>query len=184
MDKEYKNVTEKMDKTIAVLKDELANIRAGRANPRLLDKVTVSYYGVPTPVTQLANINVPEARQIVIQPWDTKILSDIEKAINAANLGINPNNDGKVIRLIFPPLTEERRVELTKEAKKFGENAKVAIRQIRRDALEQYKKMKKNGEITEDDLKTSETDIQKITDGYIEDIDKIVAAKIDEIMEF
>lgn len=118
MEKEYKNVTDKMDKTIAILKDELANIRAGRANPRLLDKVTVQYYGAPTPVTQLANISVPEARQIVIQPWDIKILSDIERAINAANLGLNPNNDGKVIRLIFPPLTEERRVELTKQVKK------------------------------------------------------------------
>jgi len=183
MQKEYKNVTEKMDKTIAVLNDELAVIRAGRANPKLLDKVTVEYYGVPTPVNQLANISIPEARQIVIQPWDSKILSDVEKAINAANLGLNPNNDGKVIRLIFPPLTEERRLELTKQVKKIGENAKVAIRQIRRDAMEQYKKLKKDGEITEDDLKVSETDIQKITDGYIENIDKIVAAKIDEIME-
>ncbi|HEY8422109.1 MAG TPA: ribosome recycling factor [Thermoclostridium sp.] len=183
MQKEYKNVTEKMDKTIAVLNDELAGIRAGRANPKLLDKVTVEYYGVPTPVNQLANISIPEARQIVIQPWDSKILSDVEKAINAANLGLNPNNDGKVIRLIFPPLTEERRLELTKQVKKIGENAKVAIRQIRRDAMEQYKKLKKDGEITEDDLKVSETDIQKITDGYIENIDKIVAAKIDEIME-
>ncbi|NLM10707.1 MAG: ribosome recycling factor [Clostridiaceae bacterium] len=183
MEKEYKNVTSKMDKTISVLKDELANIRAGRANPRLLDKVTVEYYGAPTPVTQLANVSVPEARQIVIQPWDTKILSEIERAINAANLGLNPNNDGKVIRLIFPPLTEERRVELTKQVKKIGENAKVAIRQVRREALDQHKKMKKAGEITEDDLKVSENEIQKITDGYIEDIDKIVAAKIDEIME-
>lgn len=183
MRSEYKNVTDKMDKTIAVLKDELANIRAGRANPRLLDKITVEYYGVPTPINQLANINVPEARQIVIQPWDPKVLSEIEKAINASNLGLNPNNDGKAIRLIFPPLTEERRVELTKQVKKLGENAKVAVRQVRRDAMEQYKKMKKNGEITEDDLKTTEEDIQKITDGYIEDIDKIVAGKIDEIME-
>lgn len=183
MQNEYKHITDKMDKTITVLKEELAGIRAGRANPRLLDKVTVEYYGVPTPINQLANINVPEARQIVIQPWDPKILQDIEKAINAANLGLNPNNDGKVIRLIFPPLTEERRVELTKQVKKIGENAKVAIRQVRRDALENYKKMKKNGEITEDDLKATEEDIQKITDDYIEDIDKIIEAKIDEIME-
>mgnify|MGYP000868145789 CR=1 FL=1 len=183
MQNEYKHITDKMDKTITVLKEELVGIRAGRANPRLLDKVTVEYYGVPTPINQLANINVPEARQIVIQPWDPKILQDIEKAINAANLGLNPNNDGKVIRLIFPPLTEERRVELTKQVKKIGENAKVAIRQVRRVALENYKKMKKNGEITEDDLKATEEDIQKITDDYIEDIDKIIEAKIDEIME-
>lgn len=183
MGKDYKNVTEKMDKTISVLKEELANIRAGRANPHLLDKLTVEYYGAPTPINQLANISVPEARQIVIQPWDTKILSGIEKAILASNLGLTPNNDGKIIRLIFPPLTQERRLELTKQVKKDGENAKVAIRQIRRDTLELYKKMKKSSEITEDDLKDSEKDIQEITDGYIEDIDKIVAAKIDEIME-
>lgn len=183
MQNEYKHITEKMDKTVAILKEELVNIRAGRANPRILDKVTVEYYGVPTPINQLANINVPEARQIVIQPWDPKILSEIEKAIIAANLGLNPNNDGKVIRLIFPPLTEERRVELTKQVKKVGENAKVAIRQVRRDALEQYKKMKKNAEITEDDLKEIEEDIQKITDNYIEDIDKLLEAKIKEIME-
>ncbi|ANX01241.1 ribosome recycling factor [Thermoclostridium stercorarium subsp. leptospartum DSM 9219] len=183
MQNEYKHITEKMDKTVAILKEELVNIRAGRANPRILDKVKVEYYGVPTPINQLANINVPEARQIVIQPWDPKILSEIEKAIIASNLGLNPNNDGKVIRLIFPPLTEERRVELTKQVKKVGENAKVAIRQVRRDALEQYKKMKKNAEITEDDLKEIEEDIQKITDNYIEDIDKLLEAKIKEIME-
>lgn len=183
MEKDYKNVTEKMDKTIGVLKEELANIRAGRANPHLLDKLTVEYYGTPTPINQLANISIPEARQIVIQPWDAKILSGIEKAILASNLGLNPNNDGKIIRLIFPPLTQERRVELTKQVKKDGENAKVAIRQIRRDTLELYKKMKKNSEITEDDLKDSEKEIQEITDGYIENIDKIVTAKIDEIME-
>jgi len=183
MEKDYKNVTEKMDKTIGALKEELATIRAGRANPHLLDKLTVEYYGTPTPINQLANISVPEARQIVIQPWDAKILSGIEKAILASNLGLNPNNDGKIIRLIFPPLTQERRVELTKQVKKDGENAKVAIRQIRRDILELYKKMKKNSEITEDDLKDSEKDIQEITDGYIENIDKIVTAKIDEIME-
>jgi ribosome recycling factor len=183
MDENYANVTERMDKTINVLKDELAGIRAGRANPRLLDKINVEYYGSPTPINQVANISVPEARQIIIQPWDSSLLTAIEKAIHASNIGINPNNDGKVIRLVFPPLTEERRVELTKEVKKNGENAKIAIRQIRRDALDIYKKMKKNSEITEDDLKNIEKDIQEITDGYIEDIDKIVAAKIDEIME-
>jgi ribosome recycling factor len=183
MDQDYKNVKAKMDKTISVMKEELASIRAGRANPRLLDKITVEYYGVPTPINQLANITIPEARQIVIQPWDAKILSGIEKAIQASNIGINPSNDGKSIRLVFPPLTEERRIELTKGVKKNGENAKVAIRQVRRDAIEQYKKMKKNSEITEDDLKVCEKEIQEITDGYISDIDKIVAAKIDEIME-
>lgn len=183
MDKEYAVVTGKMDKTIQVLKEDLANIRAGRANPHLLDKITVEYYGVPTPVNQVANITVPEARQIVIQPWDSKLLPAIEKAIHASNMGLNPNNDGKIIRLIFPPLTEERRIELTKQVRKDGENAKVAIRQIRRDAMENYKKMKKNSEITEDDLKDAEKDIQEITDGYIEDIDKIVTAKVNEIME-
>ena len=183
MDKEYANVTGKMDKTINVLKEELANIRAGRANPHLLDKLTVEYYGTPTPVNQVANITIPEARQIVIQPWDAKLLSAIEKAIHASNMGLNPNNDGKIIRLIFPPLTEERRVELTKQVRRDGENAKVAIRQIRRDAMESYKKMKKNSEITEDDLKDAEKDIQEFTDGYIDDIDKIVTAKVNEIME-
>ena len=183
MEQKHKNVREKMDKTIAVLKEELANIRAGRANPHLLDKLTVEYYGTPTYINQLANITIPEARQIVIQPWDAKTLSGIEKAILAANMGLNPNNDGKVIRLIFPPLTEERRVELTKQVKKDGENAKVAIRQIRRDVMELYKKMKKDGEMTEDDLKDSEKEVQNITDGYIENIDKIVAAKIEEIMK-
>jgi len=183
MEQDYKNVTDKMDKTINVMKEELANIRAGRANPHLLDKIMVEYYGVPTPINQLATISIPEARQIVIQPWDVKILSGIEKAIQASNIGINPNNDGKSIRLIFPPLTEERRIELTKSVKKIGENAKVAVRQVRRDVIEQYKKMKKNSEITEDDLKICEKDVQDITDGYISDIDKIVAAKIDEIME-
>lgn len=183
MDNSYSNVTEKMDKTISVLKEELANIRAGRANPRLLDKITIDYYGTPTPINQLANISIPEARQIVIQPWDAKIHSTVEKAILASNIGLTPNNDGKLIRLIFPTLTEERRIELTKQVKKNGENAKIAIRQVRREAIELYKKMKKNSEITEDDLINTEKDIQKITDGYIEDIDKIVTAKIDEIME-
>ncbi len=180
---DYKNTKDRMDKTISVLREELSIIRAGRANPRLLDKVTIEYYGSPTPINQVANISIPEARQIVIQPWDPKVLPDIERAIHGANLGLNPNNDGKQIRLTFPPLTEERRVELTKEVKKIGENAKIAIRQIRRDAIDQHKKMKKASEITEDDLKVAETDIQKITDGYIEDIDKIMNDKIDEIME-
>lgn len=183
MVKDYDVFTKKMDKTLNVLKEELGSIRAGRANPRLLDKLTVNYYGTPTNITQLANIQVPEARQIVIQPWDGKILNDIIKAIQMSDLGINPNSDGKIIRLIFPPLTEERRVELTKEVKKIGENSKVAIRQIRRDALDSYKKSEKAKEITEDDLRIAEKDIQKFTDEYIEKVDKIVEAKIEEIME-
>jgi len=181
--KDYDVYTKKMEKTLTVLKEELGSIRAGRANPKLLDKLTVNYYGTPTPINQLANIQVPEARQIVIQPWDSKTLNDIIKAIQMSDLGINPNNDGKVIRLIFPPLTEERRLELTKEVKKLGENSKVAIRQIRRDAVDNYKKSEKAKEITEDDLKTAEKDIQKFTDDYIEKIDKIVETKIQEIME-
>jgi len=179
----YKAYVTKMDKTLQVLKEELAGIRAGRANPHLLDKITVDYYGSPTPITQLANITVPEARQITIQPWDAKIVNDIIKAIQTSDLGLNPNSDGKVIRLIFPPLTEERRRELTKDVKKIGERDKVAIRQIRRDALEAFKKMEKNKEITEDDLKDAEKDIQKITDEYIDKIDQIVEAKVKEIME-
>lgn len=183
MNKNYTEFTSKMDKTLNVLKDELGSIRAGRANPHLLDKLTVDYYGTPTHVSQLANIQVPEARQIIIQPWDAKILNDIVKAIQMSDLGLNPNNDGKVIRLIFPPLTEERRVDLTKEVKKLGERDKVAIRQIRRDAIETFKKREKAKEITEDDLKNAEKDIQKITDEYIEKVDKVIEAKIAEIME-
>jgi len=183
MEKNYDQFKTKMDKTISVLKSELSSIRAGRANPHLLDKITIEYYGTPTPINQLANIQVPEARQIVIQPWDGKILNDIVKAIQTSDLGINPNNDGKVIRLVFPPLTEERRVELTKDVKKLGERDKVAIRQIRRDALEHFKKLEKSKEITEDDLKTAEEDTQKITDDYIAKVDKIIEDKIKEIME-
>ena len=179
----YKEYEVKMEKSLQVLREELAGIRAGRANPRLLDKVTVDYYGTPTPITQLANIAVPEARQITIQPWDEKIINDVIKAIHISDLGLNPNNDGKVIRLIFPPLTEERRRELTKEVKKLGEKDKVAIRQIRRDALDDFRKMEKNKEITEDDLKNAEKDIQKLTDEFIEKVDQIVEATIEEIME-
>ncbi len=183
MVKNYEDFTKKMEKTLSVLKEELGSIRAGRANPHLLDKLTVNYYGTPTNISQLANIQVPEARQIIIQPWDSKILNDIVKAIQMSDLGLNPNNDGKVIRLIFPPLTEERRLDLTKEVKKLGENSKVAIRQIRRDAVESFKKSEKTKEITEDDLKIAEKDIQKFTDENIEKIDKILEAKIQEIME-
>ncbi|HOQ06223.1 MAG TPA: ribosome recycling factor [Clostridiales bacterium] len=180
---EYKDIESKMTKAISALKEELIGIRAGRANPAILDKLTVDYYGVPTPINQLSSISVPEARVIVIQPWEAKMLKEIEKAIQKSDIGINPSNDGKVIRLIFPPLTEERRKELSKQAKKIGENAKIAIRNIRRDALEEFKTQKKNGEITEDDLKVAENDIQKMTDKYIEEVDKLVELKEKEIME-
>lgn len=179
----YSEMTGKMDKTIHVLKDEFSNIRAGRANPHLLDKIMVPYYGSLTPINQLANISVPEARQITISPWESKLLGDIAKAIMASDLGLNPNNDGKIIRLIFPPLTEERRHDLTKEVKKLGERDKIALRSIRRDAIEHYKKMEKAKEITEDDLKDAEKDIQKITDEYVALVDSLTETKIAEIME-
>ena len=184
MDKElYKPIEEKMKKTINVLKDNLAGIRAGRANPAILDKLTIDYYGAATPIQQIATVSVPEARVITIQPWEAKLLKDIEKEIQKSDIGINPNNDGKVIRLVFPALTEERRKELTKQAKKEGEESKVAIRSIRRDSIESMKAKKKNGEITEDDLKDAEKDIQNLTDRFIADIDKIIEAKDKEIME-
>jgi len=180
---EYKAIEEKMQKTIKVLRDELTGVRAGRANPAILDKLTVDYYGVPTPINQLASISVPEARVIMIQPWEASMVKEIEKEIQKSDIGINPNSDGKVIRLIFPMLTEERRKELTKIVKKYGEDAKVAIRSIRRDALEQMKALKKEGELTEDDLKAAEKDIQNMTDKYIGEIDKIVEQKEEEILE-
>lgn len=184
MDKElYKPIEEKMKKTIHVLKDNLANVRAGRANPAILDKLHIEYYGSPTPIAQVATVSVPEARVILIQPWEAKLLKDIEKEIQKSDIGINPNNDGKVIRLVFPALTEERRRDLTKTVKKEGEESKVAIRAIRRDSIEAMKAKKKNSEITEDDLKDAEKDIQTLTDKYIADIDHIVEAKDKEIME-
>lgn len=178
-----KNTETKMEKAIASLNNDFAAIRAGRANPAILDKVTVEYYGVATPITQVGTISVPEARTIIIQPWDITILSDIEKAILKSDIGINPNNDGKCIRLNFPPLTEERRKELAKGISKRGEEAKVVVRGIRRDSLEGFKKQKKDGEITEDDLKDLETKVQKLTDRFVKEIDEIVAAKEKEIME-
>ncbi len=180
---DYKPYEEKMQKSIQALKENLAGLRAGRANPALLDKITVDYYGVPTPINQLGNISVPEARVIVIQPWDARMLKEIEKAIQKSDLGINPNNDGKVIRLVFPVPTEERRKELVKVARKDGEEAKVAIRSIRRDAMEKFKDMKKKSEITEDDLKVAEKEMQALTDKYIAEVDKIVQNKEKEIME-
>ncbi len=178
-----KNAENKMEKAIAVLQADLAAIRAGRANPAILDKVSVEYYGVPTPVQQVGTVAVPEPRTITIQPWDASILKEIEKAILKSDIGITPSNDGKTIRLNFPPLTEERRKELVKGISKRGEEGKVAIRNIRRDALEGFKKQKKDGEITEDDLKNLETQIQKLTDKFVAQIDTVISAKEKEILE-
>ncbi len=177
------NAENKMTKAIAALENDLGSIRAGRANPAILDKISVEYYGAQTPLAQVGTISVPEARSLVIQPWDVSILKEIEKAILASDIGITPNNDGKMIRLNFPPLTEERRRELSKGISKRGEEGKVAIRNIRRDSLEQFKKQKKDGEITEDDLKGLEEKIQKLTDKFVKEIDTIIAAKTKEIME-
>ncbi|HHT87230.1 MAG TPA: ribosome recycling factor [Clostridiales bacterium] len=174
---------EKMSKTIANLTKELSTLRAGRANPAVLDKVLVDYYGTPTPINQMANISVPEPRLLVISVWDASMLNAVEKAIQKSDIGINPANDGKVIRLVFPELTEERRKELVKQVKKKGEEAKVAIRSIRRDANEQVKKERKESLITEDDQKALEEDIQKLTDDKIKEIDNIIAEKEKEIME-
>lgn len=174
---------DKMSKTIAVLNRDLAGLRAGRANSQLLERILVDYYGTPTPLTQVANVSSPEARLLVIAPYDPSMLKPIEKAIQKSELGINPNNDGKLIRLVFPELTEERRKELAKTIRKKGEDSKVAIRSIRRDALEQAKKAQKAGEITEDDLANTEDQAQKLTDSSIKDIDKILADKEKEIMQ-
>ena len=178
-----KNTETRMEKAIQSLENDLATIRAGRANPAILDKVTVEYYGVPTPIQQVGTVAVPEARTITIQPWDASILGDIEKGILKADIGITPNNDGKMIRLNFPPLTEERRKELVKGVSKRGEECKVAIRNVRRDSLEAFKKQKKDGEITEDDLKDLETKVQKMTDKFIASVDSIISAKEKEILE-
>lgn len=179
---DYKEFEEKMKKTISVYQENLAEIRAGRANPGILNKIKVDYYGVPTPITQVAGISVPEARLIVIQPWDVSILKEIEKEILKSDIGINPNNDGKVIRLAFPELTEERRKDIVKEIKKIAEEAKVSIRAIRREGLDEFKALQKEGTITEDDLKKAENDIQKLTDKKIEEIDEILSKKEKEIM--
>ena len=179
---DYTNLKERMEKSIGAYKEKLAEIRAGRANPAILNKVRIDYYGTQTPINQVAGISVPEARLIVIQPWDVSILKDIEKAILASDIGINPNNDGKVIRLAFPELNEERRKEIVKDIKKIAEEAKVAVRSIRRDGIDEAKEKEKNSEITEDELKVAETEIQKMTDKSIEEIDKILANKENEIM--
>lgn len=174
---------EKMGKSISVLEADLATLRAGRANPAVLNKITVEYYGTATPLPQIGNISVPDPRTILIQPWDASILGEVEKAILKSDLGITPTNDGKAIRLSFPPLTEERRKEIAKVIRTKCEDSKVAIRSIRRDAMESFKKAQKNSEITEDDLKGIEKDIQKLTDNFTKDIDTIMANKEKEIME-
>lgn len=181
--KEQMNVAkEKMTKCLNSLSHEFTTIRAGRANPSVLDKIYVDYYGAPTPINQMAAISVAEARILVIQPWDASTLKLIEKAIQVSDLGINPTNDGKLLRIVFPQLTEERRKDLVKQIRKNGEEAKVTIRSIRRDTMEKYKTMKKNSEITEDDLANCEKDVQKLTDKYCADIDAAVAEKEKEIM--
>ena len=177
------NAKEKMSKSCAVYQRDMVALRAGRANPQLLDRITVDYYGTPTPLNQVGNIASPEARMLTISPWESKLIPAIEKAIQKSDLGLTPTNDGKIIRLVFPELNEERRKELTKVARKGAEEAKVAIRAIRRDAIEQIKKLKKDGEITEDDQRKGEDDMQKITDKAIKDVDAICAAKEKEIME-
>lgn len=181
--KEQLNITkEKMKKSLNALGNEFAGIRAGRANPGVLDKVMVDYYGSPTPINQMAAISVAEARVLVVQPWDISTLKSIEKAILASDVGITPTNDGKVLRLVFPQLTEDRRKELCKSVKKYGEESKVAVRSIRRDSIEKFKAMKKNSEITEDDLKDCEKKVQNLTDDFCAQIDKLVAEKEKEIM--
>ena len=180
---EYCNAYDvKMQKTIEVVKSDFNGVRAGRANAAVLDKIQVQYYGTPTPIQQVASISTPDPRTLAIQPWDTSILRDIEKAIQISDLGINPSNDGRVIRLSFPQLTQERRVELTKQVRKYGENGKVAIRNIRRDAIESFKTLKKNSEITEDQFKDLEKEIQDLTDKRCKEIDALTAEKEKELM--
>ena len=181
MDERLTIYDEKMQKSLNNLTEEFASIRAGRANPHVLDKLTVDYYGSPTPIQSVANINVPEPRMIQIQPWEASMVKEIEKAIMCSDLGLNPSNDGKVIRLVFPELTEERRKELAKDIKKKGENAKVAVRNIRRDAIDSLKKLSKT-EISEDEIKDLEDETQKLTDKYIAEIDKAVDKKSQEIL--
>jgi len=177
-----KDAEERMEKALAALKRDLSTLRAGRASPSMLDRVSADYYGTPTPINQLGSINTPDSRSLVIQPWDKTALAAIEKAILKSDLGLNPANDGSIIRIVIPPLTEERRKELAKETKKFGEEAKVAIRNIRRDANDDIKKKEKD-EISEDESRRHQEDVQKLTDRYVAEVDKILAAKEKEIME-
>ena len=179
----FNSTTEKMEKTLGALQSEYASIRAGRASSAVLDRISVDYYGTPTPINQLATVSVAEARILNIQPWDKSVLSAIEKAIQTSDIGINPTNDGSIIRLVFPPLTEDRRKEIVKDIKKKAEDAKVAIRSIRRDNIDKLKKMQKNSEITEDDLSNGEEKIQKITDDFIKKIDDKAKDKEKEVME-
>lgn len=179
---DFNGIEEKMKKTISVFEENLSEVRAGRANPNILNKVTVDYYGVPTPINQMAGVSVPEPRMIVIQPWDMSMLKEIEKAINLAEIGINPMNDGKVIRLNFPELTEERRKELVKDIRRTAEESKVAVRAIRRDGIDNARTAQKNGELTEDELSSAESKIQKLTDEKIAEIDQILEKKEKEIM--
>ena len=180
---DMKPYSAKMDKTLDVLASQFASVRAGRANAGVLDRISVEYYGVDTPINQVGSITSPDPRTLVIEPWDKSLLKLIEKAIQVSDLGINPQNDGRIIRLVFPQLTEERRKELTKQVKKYGEESKVAIRNIRRDAMDAIKAMKKKSEITEDDQKVAEKDLQKVTDDYIKKVDAAVAKKEKELME-
>ena len=183
MSTDYTEFESKMKKTASVLTEQYDSVRAGKANPAVLDRITVDYYGSPTPIQQVASIATPDPRSLLIQPWDSSVLKGIEKAILASDLGINPQNDGRMIRLVFPPLTEERRKDLVKQTKKYGEEYKVAIRNVRREAIEKFKKQQKASEITEDDYKNAEKDIQKLTDDYAREIDKIIAAKEKELTE-
>lgn len=180
---DYSEYSRKMDKTLEVLAADFGSVRAGRANAQVLDRISVEYYGVDTPINQVGSISSPDARTLVIQPWDGTLLKPIEKAIQTSDLGINPQNDGRVIRLVFPQLTEDRRKELTKQVKKYGEEAKVAIRNIRRDAMDAFKKQLKKSEITEDEQKKSEKDMQDLTDKYIKKIDDMCGKKEKELME-
>lgn len=181
MKEQIKPYAEKMEKSLGSLNSELSTIRAGRANPKVLDKIMVDYYGSPTPIQQIGNIAVPEARMIQIQPWEANMLGEIEKAIMMSDLGINPTNDGTLIRLVFPELTEDRRKELVKDVKKKGENSKIAIRNIRRDGNDAFKKLK-GSEVSEDEIKDLENELQKLTDKYIKDIDKAVEDKSQEVL--
>lgn len=182
MEAVFTKTKDKMEKCLDALNRDYKAVRAGRANPAILDRVTVDYYGTPTPINQMAAISVPEPRMLMIQPWDASTLKDIEKAINTAEIGINPSNDGKVIRLVFPALTEERRKELVKDISKRGEEAKVAVRNVRRDAMDDVKKLKKDNEITEDDQKNGEKKLQDITDSYIKQVEEMVKKKEDEVL--
>lgn len=183
MDERIQHYDTKMTKTYDNLMAEFAAVRAGRANPHVLDRIMVDYYGTPTPIQQVGNVTVPEARMIQIQPWDSGLVKAIEKAIMVSDLGINPNNDGKIIRLVFPELTEERRKELVKDVKKKGEAAKVAVRNIRRDANDAFKKLKKSADVSEDEIAELEEEVQKLTDKYVKEIDKAVEEKSGEILK-